>query len=228
MGLRDYSRTGAGISSGNARAGHHRNRGCCHAVDRPALRHGHDDLSTTVAGLDVAEGRYRETDLKDSVTDMMVIDDPEPSADPRESAKNVLKNPRLRMWDYTYPAGGPAVKRVYRSDVVEVVVTAGSVKVTGFDGKTEREPWRRRRRASSRAARRRPSRARDPASMISRDQPRGLWATAISPAAGPGLGRRGRRAGGGDTRCPPAAAVRGATRPRGHPLATVRRDDRVA
>lgn len=76
-------------------------------------------------------------DLKDAVTDMMVIDDPEPSAYPREGAKNVLENPRIRMWDYTYTAGGPAGKRVYRSDVVEVVVTGGTVKVTGYDGKTE-------------------------------------------------------------------------------------------
>lgn len=76
-------------------------------------------------------------DLKDAVTDMMVIDDPEPSAYPREGAKNVLENPRIRMWDYTFTAGAPAVKRVYRSDVVEVVVTEGVVKVTAFDGKTE-------------------------------------------------------------------------------------------
>jgi hypothetical protein len=76
-------------------------------------------------------------DLKDAVTDMMVIDDPEPSAYPREGAKNVLENPRIRMWDYTFAAGGPAVKRVYRNDVVEVVVTGGTVKVTGYDGKAQ-------------------------------------------------------------------------------------------
>lgn len=76
-------------------------------------------------------------DLKESATDMMYIDDPEPSAYPRDGAKNVLENPRIRMWDYTYAAGGPAVKRVYRSDVVEVVVEGGTVKVTGPDGKAE-------------------------------------------------------------------------------------------
>jgi hypothetical protein len=76
-------------------------------------------------------------DLKDAVTDMMVIDDPEPSAYPREGAKNVLENPRIRMWDYTFAAGGPAVKRVYRHDVVEVVVDGGTVKVTGYDGKAD-------------------------------------------------------------------------------------------
>ena len=76
-------------------------------------------------------------DLKDAVTDMMVIDDPEPSAYSRDGASNVLDNRRVRMWDYTFTAGAPAVKRVYRSDVVEVVVTAGVVKVTAFDGKTE-------------------------------------------------------------------------------------------
>lgn len=76
-------------------------------------------------------------DLKDAVTDMLVIDDPEPSAYPREGAKNVLENPRIRMWDYTFTAGGPAVKRVYRNDVVEVVVTGGAVKVTAVDGRAE-------------------------------------------------------------------------------------------
>ena len=76
-------------------------------------------------------------DLKDSATDMMFIDDPEPSAWPRDGAKNVLENPRIRMWDYTWPAGAPAVKRVYRNDVVEVVVTGGAVKVTGAKGQAE-------------------------------------------------------------------------------------------
>ena len=76
-------------------------------------------------------------DLKEAATDMMYIDDPEPSAYPREGAKNVLENPRVRMWDYTWTPNGPAVKRVYRNDVVEVVVTGGTVKVTGPDGKAE-------------------------------------------------------------------------------------------
>lgn len=76
-------------------------------------------------------------DLKDAVTDMLVIDDPAPSSYPREGATNVLENPRVRMWDFTFTPGGPAVKRVYRQDVVEVVVTGGTVKVTSFDGKTE-------------------------------------------------------------------------------------------
>lgn len=73
-------------------------------------------------------------DLKDAVTDMMVIDDPEPSAYPRDGATNVLENARIRMWDYTWRRGAPAAKRVYRTDVVEVVVTGGTVKVTGFSG----------------------------------------------------------------------------------------------
>jgi hypothetical protein len=76
-------------------------------------------------------------DLKEAATDMMYIDDPEPSAYPREGATNVLENPRVRMWDYTWTPNGPAVKRVYRNDVVEVVVTGGTVKVTGPDGKAE-------------------------------------------------------------------------------------------
>jgi len=76
-------------------------------------------------------------DLKDAVTDMMVIDEPGPSAYPRDGAKNVLENPRILMWDYTYAATAPAAKRVYRRDVVEVVVTGGTIKVTGADGTAE-------------------------------------------------------------------------------------------
>jgi hypothetical protein len=76
-------------------------------------------------------------DLKDAVTDMMVIDDPEPSAWPRDGAKNVLENSRIRMWDYTWAAGAPAVKRVYRSDVVEVVVSGGTLRVTDAKGAVE-------------------------------------------------------------------------------------------
>jgi hypothetical protein len=73
-------------------------------------------------------------DLKDAVTDMMVIDDPEPSAYPRDGATNVLENARVRMWDYTWRPGAPSTKRVYRADVVEVVVTGGTVRVTGAAG----------------------------------------------------------------------------------------------
>ncbi|MGE0814638.1 MAG: hypothetical protein AB7O28_15545 [Vicinamibacterales bacterium] len=70
-------------------------------------------------------------DLKDAVTDMMVIDADEPPAWPRDGARNVLENPRIRMWDYTFAAGAPAQARAYRNDVVEVVVTGGTVQVSG-------------------------------------------------------------------------------------------------
>lgn len=76
-------------------------------------------------------------DLKEAVTDMMVIDADEPPAYPRDGAKNVLENQRIRMWDYTFTPNGPAVARAYRSDVVEVVVTGGDVRVTMPGGKTE-------------------------------------------------------------------------------------------
>jgi hypothetical protein len=76
-------------------------------------------------------------DLKDSATDMMYIDDPAPSAWPRDGAKNVLENARIRMWDYTWTADAPAVRRAYRNDVVEVVVTGGTVTVTDANGRAE-------------------------------------------------------------------------------------------
>jgi hypothetical protein len=76
-------------------------------------------------------------DLKESVTDMMFIEADEPPAYPREGARNVLENPRIRMWDYTFTPGAAAVPRIYRSDVVEVVVAGGTVRVTGPGGKAE-------------------------------------------------------------------------------------------
>lgn len=76
-------------------------------------------------------------DLKEAMTDMMVIDADEPPAYPRDGAKNVLENPRIRMWDYTFPPNGPAVARAYRSDVVEVVVSEGTVRVTGPGAKSD-------------------------------------------------------------------------------------------
>jgi hypothetical protein len=76
-------------------------------------------------------------DLKEAMTDMMVIDADEPPAYPRDGAKNVLENQRIRMWDHTFTPNGLAVARAYRNDVVEVVVTGGDVRVTMPGGKTE-------------------------------------------------------------------------------------------
>lgn len=76
-------------------------------------------------------------DLKEAMTDMMVIDADEPPAYPRDGARNVLENQRIRMWDYAFTPNGPAVARAYRSDVVEVVVTGGDMRVSMPGGKTE-------------------------------------------------------------------------------------------
>ena len=65
-------------------------------------------------------------DLKEAVTDMMAIDDPEPSSYPREGAEERARESAHPHVGLHLPPNGPAVKRVYRNDVVEVVVTGGT------------------------------------------------------------------------------------------------------
>ncbi len=98
-------------------------------------------------------------DLKDAVTDTMMVDDPEPSSYPREGARNVLENQRVRMWDYTYPAERPGREarlspRRHRSGGQRRHRSGDR----GAAASPRRACWPRSRRATSRAAPSRPSR----------------------------------------------------------------------
>lgn len=57
-----------------------------------------------------------------------------PVAFPRDGAKNVLDNERVRMWDVTWRAERSAAAMAYALDAVEVVVTGGTFIVRGADG----------------------------------------------------------------------------------------------
>ena len=56
---------------------------------------------------------------------------------PREGAKDVLDNPRVRMWDYTWEVKKPAAMHVHDRDAVEIWVTGGTLLVKTPDGKSE-------------------------------------------------------------------------------------------
>lgn len=56
---------------------------------------------------------------------------------PREGAKDVLDNARVRMWDYTWIKKKPAAMHVHERDSVEVFVTGGTLLVTRPGGQTE-------------------------------------------------------------------------------------------
>ena len=53
------------------------------------------------------------------------VDNP---AFPREGAKDVLDNARVREWDYTWVAKKPATAHVFERDAIEVIVTGGTLK----------------------------------------------------------------------------------------------------
>lgn len=56
---------------------------------------------------------------------------------PRDNAKAVLDNDRVRMWDYTWTPNKPTEMHVHAKDSVEVFVTGGTIKRTRTDGVDE-------------------------------------------------------------------------------------------
>jgi hypothetical protein len=53
---------------------------------------------------------------------------------PREGAKDVLDNVRVRMWDYTWVPKKAVGMHVHAEDSVEVFVTGGTLLIRGADG----------------------------------------------------------------------------------------------
>lgn len=56
---------------------------------------------------------------------------------PRQGAKIVLENGRVRMWDYTWQPGKPAARHVHDTDTIEVFVDPGTIRTTAADGQVE-------------------------------------------------------------------------------------------
>ncbi|MDH4064700.1 MAG: hypothetical protein OEW19_09895 [Acidobacteriota bacterium] len=74
-------------------------------------------------------------DLKDVPESTAPLSSGTPTAFPRDGATNVLENERVRMWDFTWREGQPAVARQYLHDSVEVIVTGGTFRVRTPDGR---------------------------------------------------------------------------------------------
>jgi hypothetical protein len=74
-------------------------------------------------------------DLKDVPASTAPLATAVPPAFPRDGARNVLENARIRMWDYTWPVDAPAREVQYAADAVEVVVTGGTLVNRGADGR---------------------------------------------------------------------------------------------
>lgn len=56
---------------------------------------------------------------------------------PREGAKDVLDNARVRMWDYTWVPEKPVAMHIHDLDSVEIIVTGGTRRMKTPDGKEE-------------------------------------------------------------------------------------------
>jgi len=90
-----------------------------------------------VGGPDDPERLAIMVDLKEpSAAKFVTLSDMEP-AFPREGAKDVLDNARVRMWDYTFEANKPTIQHVHERDSVEVFVTGGTLRFQTADGKQE-------------------------------------------------------------------------------------------
>lgn len=76
-------------------------------------------------------------DLKDVTVPPFAVQPGLTTAFPREGAKDVLDNARVRMWDYTWRQGKPVAKHVHDTDTIEVFVTGGAIRMTGADGKAD-------------------------------------------------------------------------------------------
>jgi hypothetical protein len=77
-------------------------------------------------------------DLKD-VQVMPFPSSSEKSAFPRDGARNVLENARIRMWDYTWKTGASTARHVHDTDTIEVFVNGGTIRTTTKDGSAQTE-----------------------------------------------------------------------------------------
>lgn len=75
-------------------------------------------------------------DLKDEVPPPFTPKAGLPTAFPRDGAKNVKENDRVRFWDYTWPAHKPTAMHVHALDSIEIYVDGGTVTSKREDGRS--------------------------------------------------------------------------------------------
>lgn len=73
-------------------------------------------------------------DLKDVAVTTFAVPRGSAAAFPRVGATDVLDNPRVRMWDYTWRPGVAAAPHVHDTDTIEVYVDGGTIRTRGPDG----------------------------------------------------------------------------------------------
>jgi hypothetical protein len=90
-----------------------------------------------VGGPDDPERLAIMVDLKEPNPIGAVATSQMPPAFPREGSKDVLDNPRVRMWDCTWEPKKPVPMHVFERDSVEIFVTGGTLLLKTPDGKQE-------------------------------------------------------------------------------------------
>jgi len=79
-------------------------------------------------------------DLKETAPSEFQLPPGMKPAFPRDGAKNVLENDRVRMWDYTWLEKTPVGWHVHDYDAVEVYVNGGTILTKFGDGHQETRP----------------------------------------------------------------------------------------
>jgi hypothetical protein len=90
-----------------------------------------------VGGPDDPERLAIMVDLKEPAATKAVTRSEMDPAFPREGAKDVLDNARVRMWDYTFDVKKPTGMHIHERDSVEVFVTEGTLRFKTADGQEE-------------------------------------------------------------------------------------------
>src|SRR5579862_9348735 len=90
-----------------------------------------------VGGPDDPERLAIMVDLKESAASGEVSHSMLPPAFPREGAKGLLDNARVRMWDYTWTPGKPVSAHIHDRDSIEVYVSGGTLRIKAPVGKEE-------------------------------------------------------------------------------------------
>ncbi|HLG94992.1 MAG TPA: hypothetical protein VKX49_01640 [Bryobacteraceae bacterium] len=79
-------------------------------------------------------------DLKDFTPPPMAAKPGMEPAFPREGAKDVIDNARVRFWDFTWPANKALAQHVHQTDSVEIFVSDGTLRTRLADGHEQAQP----------------------------------------------------------------------------------------
>jgi hypothetical protein len=81
-------------------------------------------------------------DVKESAATLVAPHPEMPAAFARDGAVKAIDNDRVIEWDYTWTTGHVVPTHVHDKDSVQVFFQGGTIKFTGFDGKTETKTFK--------------------------------------------------------------------------------------